>query len=82
MARGWESKAVESQQEAAADRVTRSAPPPAAGDAQRQARRASLALARTRAEADLKVASAPAHRTMLEQAIAALNQELAALESR
>ena len=78
MARGWESKAIESQQEAAADaRRIRSAVNP--GDASRQAAQATLMLARTRALADLQSACAPAHRAMLEQAIAELDQRLAAL---
>ena len=76
MARGWESKGVESQQEAAAAR-----PPAAVGfnrdEAQRRAERATLMLARTRALADLQQACAPAHRAMLEQAIADLDRRLA-----
>ncbi len=76
MARGWESKSVESQQEAAASK-----PSPAARfdpqDAQRRAERATLMLARTRALADLQQACAPAHRAMLEQAIADLDRRLA-----
>jgi hypothetical protein len=38
-------------------------------------------LARTRALADLQKACVPAHRAMLEQAIADLDQRIAALES-
>lgn len=80
MARGWESKAVEAQQESAAE--ARQAPPmvdPA--DASRQAVRTTLMLARTRALADLQSACAPAHRAMLEQAIAELDQRLAELKN-
>ena len=76
MARGWESKAVESQQEEAASRASRAAvfnPE----DAQRRAERATLMLARTKALADLQHACAPAHRAMLEQAIADLDRRLA-----
>ena len=76
MARGWESKSVESQQEAAATKQS-----PAARfdpqEAQRRAERATLMLARTRALADLQHACAPAHRAMLEQAIADLDRRLA-----
>jgi len=76
MARGWESKSVEAQQEAAETR--RSGPPPASReDAHRQSERATLMLARTRALADLQQACAPAHRAMLEQAIADLDRRLA-----
>jgi hypothetical protein len=79
LARGWESKSVEAQQDAAqAARstgavVTRE-------DAARKAQRATLMLARTRALADLQVACVPAHRAMLEQAVADLDRRLAALD--
>jgi len=75
MARGWESKSVEAQQEEAAtgrpgvDPVSRE-------DAARRAERATLMLARTRALADLQQACAPAHRAMLEQAVAELDRRL------
>jgi len=39
-------------------------------------KRRTLELARTRAAEDLSRASAPAHRQMLEQALAALDQQL------
>jgi hypothetical protein len=75
MARGWESKAVESQQEEAARRASKAAAfnP---DDARRRAERATLMLARTKAFADLQHACAPAHRAMLEQAIADLDRRL------
>jgi hypothetical protein len=78
MARGWESKAIESQQESAADRRHR-APPISAADAARQAERNTLMLARTRVMADLQLACMPAHRAMLEQAMADLDRRLALL---
>jgi hypothetical protein len=80
MARGWESKAVEAQQDAAAaprtqgHGVTRE-------EAARKAERATLMLARTRALADLQAACVPAHRAMLEQAVADLDRRLAALDA-
>jgi hypothetical protein len=81
MARGWESKAIESQQESAADaRRARTVINPA--DASRQSEHATLMLARTRALADLQSACAPAHRAMLEQAIAELDHRLAELKSQ
>jgi glutathione S-transferase len=77
MARGWESKAVEDQQqEALADRSPAASTPE---DPQRQAARASILLARSRALADLQLACAPAHRAMLEQAIRDLDERLAGL---
>jgi hypothetical protein len=79
MARGWESKAVEAQQDAAAEGRLKT--PPVSGDELRiRAERATLMLARTRALSDLQQACAPAHRAMLEQAIADLDRRLKALE--
>jgi len=77
MARGWESKSIEAQQEEAASRKGPSNHVPQ--DARRQSERATLMLARTRALADLQHACAPAHRSMLEQAIADLDRRLALL---
>jgi hypothetical protein len=76
MARGWESKNIESQQEEA----SRSRTPVRVLTPEEQARetrRRGLELARSRAEADLQRATAPAHREMLQQAIAALDAQLA-----
>ena len=78
MARGWESKAIESQQESVAD-ARRIQPAVNPGDASRRAAHTTLMLARTRALADLQAACVPAHRAMLEQVIAELDQRLAAL---
>ena len=75
MARGWESKAVEDQQQDAEAAVT----PAAAFDpveAARRAERATLQLARTRALSDLQHACAPAHRAMLEAAIRDLDERI------
>jgi hypothetical protein len=78
MARGWESKSVEAQQDAAADaRVT--TPPVSTEDAARRGRRATLMLARTKALSDLQRACASAHRGMLEQTIAEIDRQLASL---
>jgi predicted component of type VI protein secretion system len=77
MARGWESKAVEEQQLASeARKVVASA---AVEEPGRHAERQALLLARARALADLQVACRPAHRAMLEQAIATLDAKLSAL---
>lgn len=80
MARGWESKSVEAQQE---DREqSRPAEAPVSPeDAARHAQRRTLELIRARALADLALARSPAHRTMLESALRALDEQLAALES-
>lgn len=76
MARGFESKMVEFQQEEAA-RGRSTAPGMTADEKTRQTKRQTLELARSRAVADLTRATAPAHRRMLEQAIAALEKQLA-----
>ena len=78
MARGWESKSIESQQEEAArDRVRK----PSLTPEQRAAeeRRRTLQLARTRAAEDLARATAPHHRKMLEQTLTAIDEQLARL---
>jgi hypothetical protein len=78
MARGFESKNVEFQQEEAARARTLR---PALSDEQRarNAQRATLELAKACAADDLGRATAPAHRRMLEQAIAALDAQLSDL---
>ena len=78
MARGFESKMVEFNQEEAAR--GRSKPAKVTAEEQeRLTRRASLELARTRAVTDLASATRPAHKSMLEQAIKALDEQLAKL---
>lgn len=81
MARGWESKSVEAQQDAASQQRPTAAPITPEESA-RRAERATLSLARTRAMADLQKACAAAHRAMLEQAIADLERRIAALDGR
>ena len=78
MARGWESKAVESQQEDA--QAVKPAAPLTPGEAARRSEHATLMLARTQALSQLQQACAPAYRAMLEQAIADLDRRLAALD--
>jgi hypothetical protein len=80
MARGWESKSVEAQQDAAAEGPTKGAPL-SADEIRTRTERATVMLARTRALSDLQHACAPAHRAMLEQAIADLDRRLKALET-
>lgn len=76
MARGFESKSVEAQQEEAArGKIVRRPQMTPEQQAVEQRRRA-LELTRTRACDDLSRASAPAHRRMLEEAIASLDQQL------
>jgi hypothetical protein len=75
MARGWESKSIEAQQDAAGERKP-AGPPVSPAESARQAERNTLMLARTRALADLQLACAPAHRAMLEQAISDLDEKI------
>jgi hypothetical protein len=52
---------------------------PGRRDRERRTRRQTLSLALARAHADLAAATAPAHRRMLEQAIADLQKQLSEL---
>ena len=81
MARGWESKAVEAQQDSAVNQQPKASARVSAEEIARRSQRATLSLARTRALADLQRACAPAHRAMLEQAIAELDRKIAALDA-
>ena len=80
MARGWESKSVEAQQEERLERK-RLGLGLSAQDLATHDRRQTLELSRARAVSDLNRASSPAHRQMLEGAIASLERELAALDA-
>jgi hypothetical protein len=78
MARGFESKDVEFQQaEAERDKTRR--PPMTADQRRSHDRRTTLTLSLARMRGDLQRAVSPAHRRMAEQAIAALEAELAVL---
>jgi len=82
MARGFESKSVEFQQEEAARRRSIPARPEITPEARAATeRRHALELTRVRAVNDLSRAAAPAHRRMLEDAIAALDQQIAEIEA-
>ena len=77
MARGWESKSIESQQDdRAAAAAAKGRAPLSSEDSARLARQRTLELALARATADLKAATHPSHRQMLEAAIAALTAQL------
>ena len=75
MARGFDSKFVEAQQEEATRPKNIG---PILTSEQRAAadRRKALQLSRARAVADLERASVPAHRRMLEEALKSLDSEL------
>jgi hypothetical protein len=78
VARGWESKAIEAQQEEKA-RAADAPRPFSAEGAQRQDRRRTLEMTRARVLHDLAHATVPAHRRMLEEALKAVDSQLTAL---
>ena len=75
MARGFESKDVEYQQ-AEAQRPRTAPDVRTTEQRQADARRRTLELSLARAEAELRAATSPAHRHMLEQALMALRERL------
>jgi hypothetical protein len=78
MARGWESKGIESQQEvrSGADRGEDLTP----GQREIRRKRESLDLDRRRVLRDLEAAQSPVRRAYLERALAFLDEEIAKLE--
>jgi len=80
MARGFESKDVEFQQaEVERGKTAGRALTPVERDA--EAKRRTIELSLARAKADLIAARTPAHKQMLSDAIAALEQQLASKDS-
>jgi hypothetical protein len=80
MARGWESKSVEQQQEEMSERRQTIRAPISPGEQQRNRKREGLLLSRGRLTQQLQAASNPRHRQMLEHAIAELERQLSSLE--
>ena len=81
MARGWESKSVESQIEAAETQVR----PPSdeqipAEQLELVRRRETLNLSRTRVLRELETSQNPRYRNLMEKALADLNSEIRRLE--
>ena len=80
MARGWESKAVEEQIEAAASARSAAAPPPRdAEQAERLRLRQGVELSRKRVLQQLAGSPHPRHRRLLEEALADLEAKLSRL---
>lgn len=80
MARGWESKSVESQMDMAqAARPARTGPVKTPFELEREGKRDSLMLSRTRVLHDLQIACNARYRQQLEQALAFLDQQIADL---
>jgi hypothetical protein len=80
MARGWESKEVEAQIDSFLNRSHVRGAQPAPEDVERQRKRDSLLLSRTRVQHDLERNPVPRHRQILEESLAYLNAKLAELE--
>lgn len=81
MARGWESKSVESQIESAESRRAASQGAKLnAAEAARNQQRESLLLSRTRVLHDLEHAANPRYRQVLEAALKHLDQKLSELK--
>jgi molecular chaperone GrpE (heat shock protein) len=81
MARGWESKSVESQvEEAEARRIQQAKPQLTQEQAQFLRERESLELSRTRVSNDLQSALNPRYRAQLEESLRFLDAKLAALK--
>jgi hypothetical protein len=76
MARGWESKSVEQQQEEMSERQKTVGAPISPDEQQRNRKREGLLLSRKRLTQQLQAAYSPRHRQMLEQAITELDRQL------
>lgn len=80
MARGWESKDVESQVEATqASQQKQASGPKTPEQIQREQQRKDLQLSRTRVVNDLASATHPNHRKSLEAALAHLDKKISEL---
>jgi hypothetical protein len=80
MARGWESKSVEQQQEEMSNLRKPIGAPISADEQQRNRKREGLLLSRKRLTQQLQAAGNPRHRLMLEQAIAELDRQLSSFK--
>jgi hypothetical protein len=80
VARGWESKAVESQIEAAEASVAQERRPKLSAEQMRVEReRESLELSRTRVLQDLAAAANPKYRELLQRSLRYLDEKIAGL---
>jgi hypothetical protein len=80
MARGWESKSVEQQQEDRREQPKGSRPVLSVEQQERNRKREGLALSRKRLAQQLEAASNPRHRQMLAAALADLDRQLASFK--
>ena len=77
MARGWESKSIETQQDEAARGKAAGGRSLTAEQREASARRKTLELARAKVQADLRRATTAAHREMLLRALEDLDRQIA-----
>jgi hypothetical protein len=80
MARGWESKSVEQQQEEMSERRKTVRPPISPDEQQRNRKYEGLLLSQKRLTQQLQAAGNPRHRQILEHAIAELDSQLSSFE--
>ena len=80
MARGWESKAIESQMEDAAEKAAGRGSPLNSEQTELRQKRDGLLLSRTRILRDLETSRHPRYRRMLQEALAHLERELAEID--
>ncbi len=80
VARGWESKEIESQIEAAAERPSASRPQRTPEEIALERERESLELSRTRVLQDIAAASNPKYRELLQRSLSFLESKLKDLE--
>ncbi|MGA2354925.1 MAG: hypothetical protein ABSG02_10525 [Terriglobales bacterium] len=80
MARGWESKSVEQQQEEMSERQKTARAAVSPSEQKRNRQRDGLLLSRERLTQQLEAVSNPRHRQMLQQAIAELDRQLSSFE--
>ena len=79
MARGWESKAVEQQQAEATSTPSTRKRPLSSEEAAKQRQKHGLTLSRQHVVQQLQTATNPAHRQMLEKALADLEAQISKL---
>jgi len=80
MARGWESKAVEAQVEAASESVSKIEKRMTPAELEARQKRESLLLSRSRILQDLRQSKNPRYRKILTDALADLDEKLAQLD--
>jgi uncharacterized protein involved in exopolysaccharide biosynthesis len=80
MARGWESKSVEQQQEEMTDRGKSSPPPLSATEQRINRRRQGLELARKRLTEQLRSVVRLERRQMLERSLAEIDKQLSSFD--